>query len=408
MAELANNCEATSASTVVSPEELPSKSRSLRARSIQKRLETEAKKNEPKKRPPRQKNSTMSKYRRKTANAKERDRMRCVNDAFERLKNILPSTDDEQEEEMNKGTKVCTLRYAIQYINSLQKLIDDSNNGLVDSSFYEMEFPEDNLSSGSATSAKNSKKKKKDSQKKKRKKKDSKHNKSKKPKKSLSGVKKSTNRTHSNLKLKRLTTTTLPSSISSSACVNNKSGGIEATTQILYCNMLLQPLPQSALHGHRGNGSQPSFVLVQQHSTSPNASSATSPPILLRATSTDPPLVQLPPVPSPTFSVDSDTNSSHVSTVSPTTSSSDSGGSNNNIALKLASLEPVNWVMAAPSSSPTVEIVTTSPTPPSAAMAIANQHHAHPQPLHQDPAWCGILDDIEDVLKQDETFDILI
>jgi hypothetical protein len=33
---------------------------------------------------------TMSKYRRRAANAKERDRMKLVNEAFERLRDVVP------------------------------------------------------------------------------------------------------------------------------------------------------------------------------------------------------------------------------------------------------------------------------------------------------------------------------
>ena len=118
----------------------------------------------------------MSKYRRKTANAKERDRMKTVNEAFEKLKSVVPvdallqqqqstsllltkGTDDdfaspssdtaEGDENLGAGslllglinplksTKVSTLRCAIAYINSLQKLIDDSEKGILDPSFYE-------------------------------------------------------------------------------------------------------------------------------------------------------------------------------------------------------------------------------------------------------------------------------
>ena len=121
-------------------ETLPDKSKSLRVKSIMKRLETERNKNVPKQRPPKQKHAPMSKYRRKTANAKERDRMRCVNDAFEKLKSVLPDVDGDEEA---KGTKVNTLRFAITYINSLQQLIDDSNNGLVDPSLYGVEEEEE-------------------------------------------------------------------------------------------------------------------------------------------------------------------------------------------------------------------------------------------------------------------------
>ena len=118
----------------------------------------------------------MSKYRRKTANAKERDRMKTVNEAFEKLKNVVPvdaillqqqttsmlqvkeSEDNKigldaprNEENMGNGnlifglanplksTKVSTLRCAISYINALQKLIEDSEKGVLDPSFYETE-----------------------------------------------------------------------------------------------------------------------------------------------------------------------------------------------------------------------------------------------------------------------------
>ena len=39
---------------------------------------------------------TMSKYRRKAANAKERDRMKLVNEAFERLRDVVPETQETQ------------------------------------------------------------------------------------------------------------------------------------------------------------------------------------------------------------------------------------------------------------------------------------------------------------------------
>mgnify|MGYP003311390646 CR=1 FL=1 len=182
---------------------LPDKSRSLRARSIQKRLETERHKNFPKASIAEQQHkdiitnvsssqsrasnsrtknrgggrfgsgsTTMSKYRRKTANAKERDRMKTVNEAFERLKDVVPvdallqqqqaasvlssketqnntscdlsSTDGATGKDLLlglvnplKSTKVSTLRCAIEYINALQKLIEDSEKGILDPSFYE-------------------------------------------------------------------------------------------------------------------------------------------------------------------------------------------------------------------------------------------------------------------------------
>ena len=134
---------------------LPSKSRSLRAKSIAKRLATEKNQIEannntkPAKRSSSSsKHHTMSKYRRKVANAKERERMKLVSEAFDRLSNVVPvykmmtssssnvQQPQEQEVPTNPGpsnvednknpvTKVSTLRCAIAYINSLQRLIGE-------------------------------------------------------------------------------------------------------------------------------------------------------------------------------------------------------------------------------------------------------------------------------------------
>lgn len=80
--------------------EIPTKSKSLRAKSIQKRIETELNKTSPRGTRTRvsksgggrrdQNGYTMSKYRRRAANAKERDRMKLVNEAFERLRDVVP------------------------------------------------------------------------------------------------------------------------------------------------------------------------------------------------------------------------------------------------------------------------------------------------------------------------------
>ena len=67
-------------------ESIPTKCHSLRLRSIRKRMETERNKNLPKTRKPRERPAPLSKYRRRTANARERQRMHEVNVAFERLK----------------------------------------------------------------------------------------------------------------------------------------------------------------------------------------------------------------------------------------------------------------------------------------------------------------------------------
>merc|ERR1712037_331749 len=118
-----------------SPPAIPDKSRSLRKTSVKKRLETEVKRKEPKSMKDRlSKKARLSKYRRKSANAKERERMKRQNDVFEVLKEILPCDKAKRSADEEKETKVTTLRSAIAYINSLQSLLDDCEAGRLDSS----------------------------------------------------------------------------------------------------------------------------------------------------------------------------------------------------------------------------------------------------------------------------------
>ena len=65
----------------------------LREASIKKRIEVEHRKKEPKKRgpKPRPKSQPMSKYRRKTANLRERQRMGEINVGFEKLRAKIPT-----------------------------------------------------------------------------------------------------------------------------------------------------------------------------------------------------------------------------------------------------------------------------------------------------------------------------
>ena len=112
----------------VSPEDLPSKCQSLRIRSIRKRIETEKNKLLPKTRRPRERPAPLSKYRRRTANARERQRMQEVNVAFEKLKSTIPHHKLKQIDE-KKDTKITTLRCAITYINSLSELLEDIEKG---------------------------------------------------------------------------------------------------------------------------------------------------------------------------------------------------------------------------------------------------------------------------------------
>ena len=65
----------------------------LREASIKKRIEVEHRKKQPKKRgpKPRPKPQPMSKYRRKTANLRERQRMGEINTAFDKLREKIPT-----------------------------------------------------------------------------------------------------------------------------------------------------------------------------------------------------------------------------------------------------------------------------------------------------------------------------
>ena len=172
---------------MISEDSLPTKSRSLRAKSIAKRLATEKNQSDGKSsRKPAtnfkasakrsssssSKHHTMSKYRRKVANAEERERMKLVSEAFDKLSSVVPvykmmTSDDSvlnrssnnggpltpqpisqtptDPENKNPVTKVSTLRCAISYINSLQRLIEDANQGTLDPSLYTLTDEDDDL-----------------------------------------------------------------------------------------------------------------------------------------------------------------------------------------------------------------------------------------------------------------------
>ncbi|CAG0880449.1 unnamed protein product [Cyprideis torosa] len=74
------------------------------------------------------KSATMSKYRRKTANARERDRMKEINDAFDALRKAIPCFPPVFR---NSGslTKITTLRLAINYIKALSELLHNGDDG---------------------------------------------------------------------------------------------------------------------------------------------------------------------------------------------------------------------------------------------------------------------------------------
>ena len=104
-----------------SPPAIPDKSRSLRKTSVKKRLETEVKRKEPKSMKDRlSKKARLSKYRRKSANAKERERMKRQNDVFEVLKEILPCDKAKRSADEEKETKV---NASPSKVESLQQMI---------------------------------------------------------------------------------------------------------------------------------------------------------------------------------------------------------------------------------------------------------------------------------------------
>ncbi|XP_042235291.1 helix-loop-helix protein delilah-like [Homarus americanus] len=65
----------------------------------------------------------LSRYRRKTANARERYRMRQINTAFESLRGVLPSWVCSRRAASDM-TKITTLKLASAYIRSLQDILD--------------------------------------------------------------------------------------------------------------------------------------------------------------------------------------------------------------------------------------------------------------------------------------------
>ncbi|XP_014240006.1 neurogenic differentiation factor 6-like [Cimex lectularius] len=97
----------------------PEKIYSLRPRSTVRKTEDEEEeilwKRRPRKRP-KTKPVPLSKYRRKTANARERCRMREINEAFDCLRRCVPHGESNEQEKL---TKISTLRLAMKYIAAL-------------------------------------------------------------------------------------------------------------------------------------------------------------------------------------------------------------------------------------------------------------------------------------------------
>lgn len=113
---------------------VPEKLQSLRGSSLARRIEAERRRNLPRQRIVQSK-PKLSKYRRKCANAKERERMSKVNEMFDKLKTIVPEGLNKEQED--KETKVTTLRSAILYINELQQLLTDYDAGSLDITRYQ-------------------------------------------------------------------------------------------------------------------------------------------------------------------------------------------------------------------------------------------------------------------------------
>ncbi|KAK9512527.1 hypothetical protein O3M35_000930 [Rhynocoris fuscipes] len=109
--------------TVISGE----KCYSLRPRSSVKRSDEEEEEIITWRRRPKRRQKTkpapLSKYRRKTANARERSRMREINEAFDSLRRAVPHTGCRESEKL---TKISTLRLAMKYIAALSAALSDS------------------------------------------------------------------------------------------------------------------------------------------------------------------------------------------------------------------------------------------------------------------------------------------
>ncbi|BFZ12195.1 hypothetical protein BsWGS_15234 [Bradybaena similaris] len=93
----------------------------FRLSSLVKRVETERRQVEPRQPKDKSKPPPLSKYRRRTANARERDRMKEINDAFDALRSSLPTI--QRDDGKNKITKFTILKHALNYMASLRDLL---------------------------------------------------------------------------------------------------------------------------------------------------------------------------------------------------------------------------------------------------------------------------------------------
>ncbi|XP_014239614.1 helix-loop-helix protein delilah-like [Cimex lectularius] len=104
------------------------KSYSLRPRTAVKRSDEEEEETVTWRRRPKRrqkpKPAPLSKYRRKTANARERCRMREINEAFDSLRRAVPHSES-RGEQPEKLTKISTLRLAMKYIAALTAALSE-------------------------------------------------------------------------------------------------------------------------------------------------------------------------------------------------------------------------------------------------------------------------------------------
>lgn len=118
------------------------KSYSLRPRAAARRSDQEVNQTDPwkarcrTKKKPKQKSVPLSKYRRKTANARERFRMREINEAFETLRRVIPHLSSSCENPNEKLTKISTLRFAMKYITALDNALQDPDFDSDGDSFF--------------------------------------------------------------------------------------------------------------------------------------------------------------------------------------------------------------------------------------------------------------------------------
>ncbi|XP_066982401.1 helix-loop-helix protein ngn-1-like [Macrobrachium rosenbergii] len=103
----------------------------LRPRTIIKRLQQERTRQEvpPKTVRSKSRPAPLSKYRRKTANARERHRMKEINNAFDSLRKVLPDA-VEIATTQSTMTKIMTLRLAVNYIRTLSEVLKAEEDGV--------------------------------------------------------------------------------------------------------------------------------------------------------------------------------------------------------------------------------------------------------------------------------------